>query len=191
MAFFLPILYGSVREGRRSFAVAEYAEQRMKLRPGIETHLYDARDLPFGNLVQREWEMDPVPPAVTAFVGEMGRADGFLIVTPEYNYGYPGALKNLLDHLWEEWNRKPFALVTAGGISGGLRCADQLRQVISGLGAIVVPRHLSIPEVGDTFGPNGPRAGTPEFDRRLDGVLEELEWYARALARARAGGGST
>lgn len=185
MEVYLPILYGSVREGRKSYALAEHVEQQLRKRPGVATHLYDARRLPFGNLIRREWEMDPIPPEVAAFATDMGRADGFLIVTPEYNYGYPGALKNLLDHLYKEWGRKPFALITAGGISGGLRCADQLRQVISGLGAIVVPRHLPVMHVEELFGPDGIRTEAARFNERLEGLFGELEWYARALTAAR------
>jgi NAD(P)H-dependent FMN reductase len=182
---YLPVLYGSVRKNRRSFPVAAYAHRLLEGRPDVETRLFDPRDLPFGNLVEREWEMESPPLPVTEFVREMGRADGFVVVTPEYNFGIPGALKNLLDHLFDEWNRKPFAMVTAGAISGGLRAADQLRQVISGVGAFVVPASVSVQFVGESFQENGPRATPEVWEERFGRMFRELEWYARALRPAR------
>ena len=183
---FLPVLYGTVREPRHSYGVARFVAARLALREGVETRLYDPRELPIGNLVQREWEQESPDPRLVEFVREMGRADGFVIVTPEYNYGIPGTLKNLLDHLYDEWNRKPFAMVTAGGISGGLRASDQLRQVVSGIGAFVVPVHVPVHSVQDTFDDQGPRKDPTVWEGRFDRLFNDLEWYARALKPARS-----
>ncbi|HKV90754.1 MAG TPA: NAD(P)H-dependent oxidoreductase [Thermoplasmata archaeon] len=182
---YLPVLYGSVRIGRVSFSVAEFVAGELAKRPGVETRLFDPKDLPFGNLELREWEMPTPDPKVTEFVEEMGRADGFVLVTPEYNHGPPGTLKNLLDHLFDEWNRKPFALVTAGGISGGLRAADGLRLILPGIRAICVPAMVPVHQVGTEFGPSGP-VEPDKWRKRLAPMFEELEWYARALQPARA-----
>src|SRR5580658_3206161 len=116
MSLYLPIIYGSIRAERKSIHVARFAVERLALRPDVETRLFDPIDFPFGNLEFREWEWKSAPPSVGQFVAEMGRADGFIIVTPEYNHGYPGTVKNLMDHLYDEWNRKPFGLVGAGGM---------------------------------------------------------------------------
>lgn len=185
VALYLPVLYGTLRSERKSLGVARFVAARLAKRPDVETRLVDPRELPFGNLDLREWEMSPRPPEVARFVDDMARADGFVVVTPEYNYGIPGTLKNLLDALYDEWNRKPFALVGAGGISGGHRALDQLRQVVSGLGAIVVPEHLGVQNVGRTFGPDGPLEDEERWTTRVDTVLDALEWYARALKAAR------
>jgi NAD(P)H-dependent FMN reductase len=181
----IPVLLGTIRQERKSEWVARYVVDRLAKRPGVTSRLVDPRDLPFGNLDQREWEMDPQPPEVAAFVRDMARADGFVVVTPEYNWGYPGTLKNLLDALYDEWNRKPFALVGVGGISGGLRAIDNLRQVVGGLGAIVVPSHVPVAYVTRAFTPEGPLEAA-EWDRRFEKMFEELEWYASALQKARA-----
>jgi NAD(P)H-dependent FMN reductase len=180
----LPVLLGTVRHERKSEWVARYVVQRLGRRPGVVSHLVDPRLLPFGNLDQREWEMEPRPPEVAAFVDAMARADGFVVVTPEYNFGYPGTLKNLLDAVYDEWNRKPFALVGVGGISGGLRAIDNLRQVVSGLGAVVVPAHVPVTFVTKSFTEAGP-IDAHEWDRRFEKMFEDLEWYAAALQRAR------
>ena len=186
MALYLPVLYGTVRVDRHSLPVARFVRDRLAKRTDVETRLFDPRELPFGNLERREWEMDPRPPEVARFVDEMARADGFVIVTPEYNYGIPGALKNVLDHLFDEWNRKPFALVGAGGISGGLRALDNLRQVVAGLDAVAVPAHVPVPFVQKEFTEDGP-VDEEKWAKRVDRMLDELEWYARALRAARSG----
>lgn len=185
VALYLPVIAGTVRAGRRSEAVAEFVARRVGKLADVETRLFDPRELPFGNLVQREWEMDPQPPDVRAFVEEMARADGFVIVTPEYNYGIPGALKNVLDALYDEWNRKPFGIVGVGGISGGLRAIDALRQVVSGLGAVPVPAHVPVQFVAKEFDERGP-VDEAKWAQRIDHLLEEVAWYARALSAARS-----
>lgn len=181
----LPVILGTIREGRQSEHVARYVHKRLAARPGVTSAFVDPRDLQFGDLVQREFEMTERPPKVAAFVSAMTRADGFLVVTPEYNYSIPGALKNLLDITYKPWNRKPFALVGCGGVSGGLRAIDMLRQTVSGLGAITVPLHVPVQNVGRTFNAEGPIADQVDWDKRIDGLLEQLEWYAKALKPAR------
>lgn len=184
VGIYLPLLMGTVRAERRSEWVARAVLERLRAREGVETRLFDPRELPFGNLVHREWEMPERPPVVDEFVREMARADGFLIVSPEYNYGYPGTLKNMLDAVYDEWNRKPFAIVGVGGISGGLRMIEHLRPVIAGLGAISVPHSVPVQFVGKTWGPDGPTDGV-DWGPRFDKLLDELTWYARALQAAR------
>jgi len=186
---YLPILYGTVREPRHSIGVARFALEVLRARPAVETRLFDPRDLRLGDLVTREWEMETRPPVLEEFVREMGRADGFVIVTPEYNHSYPGALKNMIDHLYDEWNRKPFALVTAGGVVGGARAAIALREVLVGVEAIAIPAQLSVPTVQETFDEDGPRTQREVWTRRLHRVFDELEWYARALRPARSPSG--
>jgi len=184
VSLYLPVLLGTLRDGSRSERVARFVFDRLAQRPGVQTRLFDPEEWPFPNLVSREWEMDPQPPRVAEFVREMARADGFLVVAPEYNHGYPGALKNMLDALYDEWNRKPFALVGVGGVSGGLRMVEQLRLVVSGLGAVSVPAHVPVQSVAKEWGDAGPL----EPDRwaaRFDRLFDELEWYARALRAAR------
>jgi NAD(P)H-dependent FMN reductase len=192
MGLYLPILYGTVRTERKSIRVAEFVLERLSHRPDVETRLFDPRDLPFGNLTHREWEWKDAPGPVGAFVAEMARADGFVVVTPEYNRGYPGTLKNLFDHLYDEWGRKPFGLIGAGGMYGGVRAIEALRVVVGGIGGIPIPSEIAVIQVGTNFAEGGPTSDREGWERRLDQFLGELEWYARALQNARrADGGST
>lgn len=187
MVLDLPVILGTVREGRQSEHVARWAHKRLAARPGVSSALVDPRDLPFGNLVEREFEMKVRPPVVAKFVDDMTRADGFLVVTPEYNHGVPGALKNLLDVTFKPWNRKPFAFVgCSNGMAGGLRVIDMMRQVSAGLGAVSVPAHMPVPNVDKAFGPDGPASDGEAWTKRLDKLLDELVFYAEALKPARA-----
>jgi NAD(P)H-dependent FMN reductase len=182
---FLPVIYGSVRAGRVSWPVAEFVVAEVAQRPGVTTHLYDPRELPFGNLERRLREIADPDPRAVRFSADMARADGFVLVTPEYNFGIPGTLKNLLDALTQEWFHKPFGLVTAGGLSGGLRAQDSLRVIVGGLRAIPVPAASPIHRVDEEFTAEGPK-DPAKWRQRLTPMLRELEWYARALSAARA-----
>ena len=153
---YFPVILGTARAGNRSGAVARFAMDRLEAR-GHETRLFTAAELAFGDLVAREWEKHPPPERMLAFVREMARADGFVLVFPEYNHGYPGALKNVLDHLYDEWNHKPFAFATTGGVSGGLRAQENLLPVIRALKGVPVNASVSVPFVGRSWDAEGPR----------------------------------
>ncbi|MES2154155.1 MAG: NAD(P)H-dependent oxidoreductase [bacterium] len=193
----VPVILGTVREGRKSEALARYVHMRLSSRPGVTSPFVDPRDHDFGNLRSRVIELpdlDPKEPAtgiaisddLRRFILQMHAADGFVIVTPEYNYSFPGALKNLLDSTLRPWNRKPFGLVACGGVSGGLRAIDSLRQVIAGLEAVCVPSHVPVQGISRTFGPDGPLVDKDAWDKRIDKFLGDVEWYARALKAARS-----
>lgn len=188
MALNIPVLLGTVREGRQSEHLARFVHGRLLARGAIESAFIDPRDHDFGNLRVRAVDIEQAPtPEVRAFIEQMHAADGFVIVTPEYNYSFPGALKNMLDVTFKPWNRKPFGLIACGGISGGMRCIDALRQVVSGLGAVTVPAHLPVQFISKTFGPNGPLVDAADWTKRVDSVIDEVLWYAEALKAGRAG----
>jgi NAD(P)H-dependent FMN reductase len=186
MSLHIAVLLGTVREGRQSEHVARFILQRLKAR-SVDASLVDPATLWFGDLAHKALDAETATGAKLDFIRAMTQADGFVIVTPEYNYSFPGALKNLLDVTHKPWNRKPFGLVGAGGVSGGLRAIDSLRQVITGLAAITVPAHVPVQSVGKTFGPDGPLVDVEAWTNRIDRFLDEVLWYAEALKAARAG----
>jgi NAD(P)H-dependent FMN reductase len=198
MPLTIPVILGTVREGRKSEHLARYVHGRLLARPGIESPFVDPRDHDFDNLRGRVIDLPdldpqapppgiPITDQLRSFIQQMHSADGFVIVTPEYNYSFPGTLKNLLDVTYKPWNRKPFGLVACGGVSGGLRAIDALRQVVAGLGAVCVPAHVPVQSIAKTFGPEGPLADADSWRKRIDGFLDEVLWYAEALKAARAG----
>jgi NAD(P)H-dependent FMN reductase len=114
--------------------------------------------------------------------------DGFVVVSGEYNHGIPPALKNLLDHFLEEYFWRPSAIVCySAGAFGGVRAAMQLRMTLAELGMASIPSLFPVPKVQDAFDEEG-RAKDPAYERRVGRFLDELEWHARALRAARAGG---
>lgn len=186
MSLQIAVILGTVREGRQSEHVAQFILQRLAAR-SVHAVFVDPAKLGFGDLTHKAVDAQTATGAKLAFVQQMADMDGFVIVTPEYNYSFPGALKNVLDVTHKPWNRKPFGLVGAGGVSGGLRAIDSLRQVIAGLAAIVVPAHIPIQFVAKTFGPGGPLVDAEDWTKRIDRFLDEVLWYAEALKAARAG----
>ncbi len=141
----------------------------------------------------RPHRRDDPPPGLREFGDKIGRADSFIIVSPEYDNGYPGVLKNALDYLLPEYERKPVGIVTvsAGGF-GGINCLAQLRLVTIGMGAFPIPENLSVSRVHDSFQEDG----TPNdaaYEKRAAAFLDEVLWFTEAIAirkaKSRTGGG--
>ena len=188
MSLNVPVILGTVRTGRESEHFARFVLLRLQARTGVESSLVDPAELGFGNLEERAKDTaDARTPELRAFIERMHAADGFVIVTPEYNFSFPGALKNLIDVTLKPWGRKPFGLVACGGISGGIRSIDSLRQVVSGVGAICVPAHVPVQFITKTFGPQGPLVDEEAWTKRIDHFLDDVLWYAEALKASRAG----
>ncbi len=134
------LIMGSVRTGRRCPILASWVAGIGRADAGIVLELIDLRDCPL--------PMDDEPgipatglyvqPHTRAWSETVAAADGFVFVSPQYNWGYPAALKNAIDHCYREWNGKPLLIVTYGGHGGG-KCAAQLRQVAEGLKMRPVP----------------------------------------------------
>lgn len=145
----------------------------------------------------RDWDLPfysaPVPPAMRPPEDELSRrwfdkvdeADGYVLVTPEYNHGYPAVLKNALDIVWHPWGRKPVGFVGYGGPGGGVRAVQQLRQVVVELEMVPMRRQVIIPRVYSAFDEAGRL--DDRFTKEAEGVLEELGWWAPVLRDARAG----
>jgi len=127
----IKIILGSTREGRFSEKVGPWIKSLVE-ESGVTPILLDLRDFPMPFL------NDSVSPAhiegaykedtVNTWAQEIAGADGFIVVTPEYNHGYSAVLKNALDNIFKEWNNKPIAFVAYGSM-GGARVVEQLRAV--------------------------------------------------------------
>ena len=126
--YYIPIIAGSTRRDRQSIKVARFVLARLRQRKEVETELLDLLEYNFPIMEERLHRRDDPPPRLQEFGDKIGRADSLIIVSPEYNNGYPGVLKNALDYLLPEYERKPVGIVTvsAGG-HGGITCLAQLR----------------------------------------------------------------
>jgi NAD(P)H-dependent FMN reductase len=116
---------------------------------------------------------------------KLADADAFIVLTPEYNHSYPASLKSLIDWHSTEWPAKPVALVSYGGVSGGLRAVEHLRQVFAELHAVTVRDTVSFHNAGTHFDDQGRHRDPAEVDAALKRMLDQLHWWAVALRTAR------
>ena len=189
MSLHFVVLYGSVRETRQGIKAARFIVEQLARR-GHTTSLVDPLEqrLPLLDRMYKEYAKGTAPPVLEALATTYRAADGFVVVSGEYNHGIPPALKNLLDHFLEEYFFRPSAIVCySAGAFGGVRAAMQLRMTLGELGMPSIPSIFPIPQVQDAFDERG-RANQPIFEQRAGRFLDELEWYAGALRHARERG---
>lgn len=178
----IPVILGTVRAGRQSEKAAHYITSRLRDNTRVQTELLDLREWDFPFLHRRYRFQEHPSPMLKDFSDRLEAADSLIIVSPEYNNGYPGVLKNALDYFLPEFRRKPVGLVTvSSSMLGGVSCMQQLRQVCYGLGAFAVPVGLTIPRIGDVFDTDGALIDET-FETRGERFLDELLWYTEAVS---------
>lgn len=159
-------------------------------RRGFEAVLIDPLEyrLPLLDRMYKEYEPGTAPAQLETLAQLYKRADGFAIVSAEYNNGIPPALKNLLDHFLEEYFWRPSAIVCySGGRFGGVRAAMQLRMTLGELGMPSIPSLLAIPKIADAFSDDGTPTD-PNFTSYNEQFFEEFRWYVEALKERRKSG---
>src|SRR6185436_4617309 len=173
----LPILLGTNRKERNSVHPARWLESEMQKRPEIETRLFDTADFDLPQDDYGQALKDRFPEWRDTII----RADGLVIVSPEYNHGYPGILKSVLDLLLKEYIHKSVALVgVSAGPWGGVRVIEALVTMVRELGLGVTFTDLNFPTVQDKFDQDG-RLLDQAYEQRVKGFLDELIWMSRAL----------
>jgi NAD(P)H-dependent FMN reductase len=183
--FYIPIVLGSVRRNRESAKVARFALECLRQLGRVRTELLDLKEMNIPFMEERlRFRSDP-PPGVTLFSSKINQADSIVIVTPEYNGGYPGVLKNALEYLKDEYRRKPFGIVTVSAVeTGGILCLTSLRQVVLQIGGVPIPASLLVSRVQEAFDSAG-RPCDPAFLKRAKIYFDELLWFTEALAAQR------
>jgi NAD(P)H-dependent FMN reductase len=174
---FLPVILGTNRKERKSVFVAKWLEQEMSKSAAIETRLFDVRDF---DLPQDDYGTE-IKDAFPEWRDTIIRADGLVIVTPEYNHGYPGALKSVLDLLLKEYIHKSVAFV---GVSaspwGGTRVIEAMVPMVRELGLAATFTDLNFPLVQNKFDQDGALLDKA-YVRRVNDFLDELVWMSRVL----------
>lgn len=146
----LKIIIASTRPGRIGLPVGNWMAEVAEAHGGFDqVEILDLAeiDLPFMNEPNHPRLRQYVHPHTVAWSRAVDSADAFVIVSPEYNFSMTAPLKNALDYLSAEWAYKPVGLVTYGGMSGGMRAAHNIRQVVSVLKMIPVPEAVALPMV--------------------------------------------
>ena len=176
---FIPVILGTVRQGRMSLHAARLMAAELTRRAGIETELIDIARLPLRTDDAGEAIKDP------AFAAAMERADALVIVSPEYNHGYSGLLKHVLDSCLKEYVHKAAGVVgVSAGPFGGVRGIQDLLPVLRELGLVTIFWDVNFGERRIGVRRRG-RAARPAFLPRIDKFLKELIWMARTLRHGR------
>jgi NAD(P)H-dependent FMN reductase len=188
----ISVIIGSTRHGRFGERPAAWIFRHLQKRSDIEVNLLDLRDYPMPFFDE---PVSPAKPGHTPFENEavlrwtdaVGAADGFVIVTPEYNFSCPAVLKNALDYVYDEWNRKPVAFVSYGSV-GGARAVQQLREMAVELQMAPVRRAVHIPVNTPIAHHQGGDVDPllDELEPLADLMIEDLLWWTAALNAARA-----
>ena len=180
------VIYGSARSSRRGIKAARFIVNKLKER-GHAVTLIDTQEyeLPLLDRMYKEFDEGSAPEAMTAVAKTLDAADGFVVISAEYNHSVPAALKNLLDHYQSEYLYKPSAIVTySAGPFGGVRALVNMRAILAELGTPSIPSAFPVSQVQNAFDDDG-TALDPAYDKRVVKFLDEYEWYANAMSQAR------
>lgn len=174
---FLPLLLGTNRKNRQSENVAKWVFGKMREREEIEIQFFDVRDF---NLPHDDYGQE-IKDNFPEWGDAMTRADGLVIVTPEYNHGYPGILKSVLDLLLKEYIHKPVAFVgVSAQVWGGTRVIEACLPMVRELGLVPTFTDLNFPRVQNLFDENGVLLDLA-YEKRAAAFLDELIWMSRTL----------
>jgi NAD(P)H-dependent FMN reductase len=177
----IAIISASIRKGRASHRVALYFQNYIKENKLGEVTMLDLNEYQFPVFEERLKNLLNPSVQTLQFSEEVNTADAVLIVTPEYNGGYPASLKNIVDLLTSEWKRKPIAISTvSAGAFGGSQVITSLLFCLWKLGALVVPAMFPVPTVDKTYTETGEAIDKESTDKRAKKFLEELLWCAEA-----------
>src|ERR1700758_4155568 len=187
----ISVIVGSTREGRFSEKPAHWILQQLEKRDGVDARLLDLRDFPMPFFDQ------PVPPGmpgrapyenevVKRWTAAVAASDGFVFVTPEYNYGPPAVLKNAIDWVYQAWNRKAAAFVSYGGAMGA-RSVQQLREnlIEVQLAQIRSSVHIPVATLWAHFQGGDVDKGLAELEAPAKVMIDDLLWWTTALKTAR------
>jgi len=180
----IAIISASVRTGRNSHRVALYFKNYLETNALATTEVLDLQAYNFPLFEERLRLFKNPTEAMLDFAGKIKAADGVLIVTPEYNGGYPASLKNVVDLLYEEWQRKPVAISTASdGIFGGSQVITSLQFSLWKIRAWTVPAMFPVPKVQEAFDMAGNPTDQTATDKRAARFIGELLWCVEAKKR--------
>jgi len=185
----IQVIMGSTREGRFVEQPSRWIFEALQKKQEVTAELIDLRDwaLPFFD--------EPISPSfnngtyknplAAKWAAKIGEADGFIMVTPEYNHGYSAVLKNALDYVYREWNNKPVGFVSYGGISGGTRAVQQLRQVVLELQMVPIRNGIHIPMYWTQLDEKGQYKNMDAHKEGTENFLNQLITWTTALKTIR------
>jgi NAD(P)H-dependent FMN reductase len=177
----IAIISSSVREGRKSHHVSLYFQNYLIENKLATTGIIDLKEYSFPIFEGTLKTLINPAENVLEFAEKIKSADGIIIVTPEYNGGYPASLKNAIDLLYEEWKHKPIAIVTvSSGPFGGSQAMAALQSTLWKMMAWTIPAMFSVPTVEKAYDENGKAMDKPNSDKLAAIFIKELLWCIEA-----------
>jgi len=175
------IISASIRDGRRSHRVALFFKKYIESNNLAEAEIIDLLEYRFPLFHERlQYQQDP-PASVLDFAEKITSADGVIIVTPEYNGGYPASLKNVIDLLYREWKKKPMGIATVSdGAFGGTQVITSLLFSMWKIGAWIIPAQFPCPEVEKNYDEDGNVTGPEAILKRAKLFVGEMLWCIEA-----------
>ncbi|MGW0330283.1 NADPH-dependent FMN reductase [Streptomyces sp. NPDC003011] len=181
------VVIGSTRVGRFADTVADWFMSEAGLREDMDIHVIDLAEpalvdelkLSFDRSGERSGD-------VPGLAQRIGGLDGFVVVTPEYNHGYPASLKLAIDYVYSEWRAKPVGFVSYGGMAGGQRAVEQLRQVFAELHAVTLRDTVGFHMAWEKFDEQGRPRDEDGAAKAAGVLLDQLAWWGLTLREGRA-----
>ncbi|MFF5860135.1 NADPH-dependent FMN reductase [Streptomyces sp. NPDC012751] len=180
------VVIGSVRTGRFADKVAQWFLSEIGRRDDMEVHVIDLSEPAL--VEELKLTLDAAEPreGTLTLAQRIGGLDGYVVITPEYNHGYPASLKLALDYVYSEWRAKPVGFVSYGGMAGGQRAVEQLRQVFAELHAVTLRDTVSFHTAWEKFDDEGRPADADAAGKAASVLLDQLAWWGLTLREGRA-----
>ncbi|MFD9733164.1 NADPH-dependent FMN reductase [Umezawaea sp. NPDC059074] len=180
----LAVIVSSTRDGRFGPVVGSWFADVARQRPELDVTVVDLAETPLPATMSHH--PSPEDAALLGAVTPVfAAADAFVVVTPEYNHSFPASLKNAIDWHFTQWQAKPVGFVSYGGVSGGLRAVEHLRQVFAELHAVTVRDTVSFHNAGGLFDGDGQPKEPEGCGRAAEVLLDQLAWWSSALRDAK------
>ncbi|MBI4067619.1 NAD(P)H-dependent oxidoreductase [Candidatus Gottesmanbacteria bacterium] len=185
----IAVILGSTRKVRRGARVAKWLMRELAKFEGIKFELLDLLDYPLPfydepnspDSLENGYSIE----VATKWAAKIGEADGYILIVSEYNHGPTAVLKNALDYVYNEWNKKPVTFVSyATGTAGGTRAVEQLRQITVELQMAPMNRAVHVRNVLDTIDTDG-KLLQGNYVEQLEKAMKQLLWWTEALKSAR------
>lgn len=182
--YHIALISSSVRNGRSSHRVAQYLSNYITGNNIGTVDMLDLKAYQFPLFPERLVYLEDPAANVLDFTEKIKKADGVLVVTPEYNGGYPASLKNVIDLLYPEWKRKPVGIATvSSGSFGGSQVGPSLAFLFLKIGALVTPAVYRVPDVNKAYTENGEAVQKEITDKRAKTFMDEFTWCMEARRR--------